>query len=339
MPTKQQFLDNLEKALRLLICDRLNADADEASRKELGSNVTEFVHQNASEYSMDELIETFTSYDVAIALFYEYQEAKRLLEKSPAPPQPSKSSSRFPDYGDIWWEPITEIGFIWVPGGSFSMGSGEWDDQSQEDERPVHEVWLDGFWIAQTPVTVTQYVNYTDTLPDHYSIPSATEGLAASGDYPVVGVSWHEATAFAHWLTKRSGQFFRLPSEAQWEYAARGGGRPEKYAGCDHAEAVAWYADNSMGRMHRVARKQSNSLGIHDMCGNVCEWCIDHYAKSAYRFHEGLNPVTQLEKDTARVIRGGSWQHGARDVRCADRGLLVADRREPDVGFRLIRMA
>ena len=339
MPTKQQFLDNLEKALRLLICDRLNTDADEATRKELGSDVAEFVRQNASEYSMDELIETFTSYDAAIGLFYEYQEAKRLLEKPQTPSQASKPASRFPEYGESWQDPLTDIGFIWVPGGSYSMGSGQWDDQGQEDEQPVHEVWLDGFWIAQTPVTVAQYVNYTDTLPHHHSIPSANEGTAASGDYPAVGVSWHEAAAFAHWLTQRSGQFFRLPSEAQWEYAARGGGRPEKYAGSDQVDAVAWYTDNSKGRMHRVARKQPNSLGIYDMCGNVCEWCLDHYAKSAYQYHEGLNPVTQLDRDTARVIRGGSWQHGARDVRCADRGLLVADRREPDVGFRLIRMA
>ena len=135
------------------------------------------------------------------------------------------------------------------------------------------------------------------------------------------------------------GKQFRLPSEAQWEYAARSGGRTEKYAGGDTAGEVAWYADNSQDRIHRIARKKPNGLDIHDMCGNVCEWCLDHYTRSAYRDHDGHNPIIQLDDDTVRVVRGGSWRYGARDVRCADRGLLVADRREIDVGFRLIRFA
>ena len=219
------------------------------------------------------------------------------------------------------------------------MGSGEWDGQGLADEQPVHEVWLDGFWMARTLVTMAQYRRFAEANPEHSPQPPFLEEGAAWDDFPVVGISWHDAVAFARWLSKKTGNLFRLPSEAQWEYAARSGGRTEKYAGSDHAEDVAWYAENSRDRCHRVARKKANGLGIYDMCGNVCEWCLDHYDKTAYRRHGGHNPVYRSSDDAARVVRGGSWRYGVRDVRCADRGLLVAERREVDVGFRLMRFA
>jgi len=337
--TKTRFLENLEKALRRLICDRLNADADDDTRMALASDVVDFVRQNAADYSLEELVETFTSYDTAVGLFYEYQDAKRLVSHTPASRQAPLPTAGAGLAADRCQESFTGMMFAWVPGGSFQMGSGDWDDQGLADEQPVHEVWLDGFWMAQTPVTVAQYRCFTKANPGHHPLGMPNETEATGDDVPMVGVSWHDASAFTHWLSQQTGKFFRLPSEAQWEYTARSGGRAEKYAGSDHAGEVAWYADNSGGRIHRVARKKPNGLNIYDMCGNVCEWCLDHYAKTAYRNHDGHNPIIRLDDDTARVVRGGSWRYGARDVRCADRGLLVADRREADVGLRLMRFA
>ena len=333
--TKERFLQNLEKALRLMICDRLNPNADDATRKALASEVADFIRYNAGEYTLEELAETFTSYDTAVGLFYEYQDAKRLVDQAPVSREAPSPAAGVRMAADRWLETLTGMAFVWVPGGSFLMGSGDWDDQGLADEKPVHEVWLDGFWMGQTPVTAAQFSRFTKADPGRESLHDP----AATGDVPVAGVSWHDAAAFARWLSQRTGQLFRLPSEAQWEYAARSGGRAEKYAGSDRAADVAWYADNSGGRLHRVARKKPNGLNIYDMCGNVCEWCLDHYAKSAYQHHGGHNPVIRLDDDTARVVRGGSWRYGAKDVRCADRGLLVEDRRETDVGFRLIRSA
>ena len=334
-PIKERFLQNLEKALRLMICDRLNTGADDATRRALASDVADFIRYNAGEYTLEELVET----DLAIGLFYEYQDAKRLVDQAPASPEAPSTETGVRMGAGRWLETLTGMAFIWVPGGLYLMGSGDWDDQGLADEKPVYEVWLDVFWMAQTPVTVGQFRRLADAAPGDNFLDIFSEPEPGDDDVPVVRVSWHHAVAFARRLSERTGQIFRLPSEAQWEYAARSGGQAEKYAGSARADDVAWYADNSSGRLHRVARKKPNGLNLYDMCGNVAEWCLDHYAKSAYQHHDGHNPVIQLDSDTARVVRGGSWRYGAKDVRCADRGLLIEDRRETDVGFRLIRFA
>jgi len=336
--TKEQFLENLEKALRTLICDRLHADADDETRSALASEVAEFVRENAAEYSLEDLVETFRSYDAALGLFYEYQDAKRLVSQRALGSRPEAAATAgLRTAGTRWKEPTTGMVFVWVPGGSFLMGSGEWDSQGRSDEKPVHEVWLDGFWMARVTVTASQYLRFAQAHPEHRPADLPEEEATGGTDRPVTGVSWHDANAFARWLSRQSGRLIRLPNEAQWEYAARSGGRPEVYAGGADVDAVAWYAGNSGARVHRVARKGPNGLGLYDMCGNVCEWCLDHYGKAAYRDHEGHNPVVRLDEDRARVVRGGSWRQGARDVRCAERGLFVAGYRAADVGFRLVR--
>lgn len=340
--TKERFLANLEKALRVLLCERLHADADAETRSALASDIAEFVRENAADYPLGELVETFTSYEAAIGLFYEYQDAKRLVEGTAAPrPRAAAPAPGMRRAGDRWEDPAAGIVFVWVPGGSFLMGSPDGDERGQADERPAHEVWVDGFWMASTPVTVAQYERFAEEHPHRRPAEPPPAGAGRPDAFPVTGVTWHDADAFSRWLSKRTGRLIRLPSEAQWEYAARSGGRGEAYAGGHAVEDAAWYADNSGGRLHRVARKSANGIGLYDMCGNVCEWCQDHYDRAAYARHEGHNPVVRLDADpdaeAARVVRGGSFRQGARDVRCTDRGLFVADYRSGDVGFRLIR--
>ena len=132
-------------------------------------------------------------------------------------------------------------------------------------------------------------------------------------DDPVNEVSWYGANAYCRWLSQQTGRTFRLPTEAEWEYAARGGsqGKPTKYSGGDNINDVAWYRDNANSQTHPVGTKQANELGIYDMSGNVLEWCSDWYGDEAYyQTLKDQGVVTNPkgpESGTARVLRGGSW--------------------------------
>ena len=363
--TKEQFLKNLEKALQHLVLSRLFANGDEEQKAGLSSDVTEFIQESAGAYTLEELKATFTSAQVSMGLFLEYQSAKEICRKGVGEPADlEKQISSLVNFGrcgskglvfpsDNWREPITGVDFIWVSGGSFQMGSGPWDDQGLADEKPVHEVWLDGFWVGKYPVTVSQYLVFVTEAGKYepawleegskYNIHSGNDDLfkslgnsITSDAYPVVGVSWTDAVAYAKWISNKTGFYFRLPTEAEWEYAARSGGREEKYAGGGDVDTAAWYSDNSNGAAHPVGMKSPNGLGIHDMCGNVSEWCLDFYHKEAYRNHKEYNPQN-MEEGECRAVRGGSWNYGARDVRCADRGLFSPEYRGCDLGFRLVR--
>ena len=136
--------------------------------------------------------------------------------------------------------------------------------------------------------------------------------------FPVECVSWNDAKEFIKKFNSRTGYMFSLPSEAQWEYAARSGGKNQKYSGGDDVDRFAWYGSNSGGSTHEVGTKAPNDFGIHDMSGNVWEWCEDIYAGDAYKKHSNNNPIYTLS-GSARVYRGGSWFHDPADVRCADR--------------------
>jgi formylglycine-generating enzyme required for sulfatase activity len=357
---KEQFLNNLEKALARLILNQIEDNSDPAARQRIQAAVTDFVWQNAAEYDLQDLVATFSSAHNALALFYEYQEARNLCDlKSALARQPledggARAASALRRGGDRWQEPVTGMVFVWVAGGHFLMGSGDWDDQGAADEKPVHEVWLDGFWMGQYPVTVDQYRVFARQFPEHappvlpLNTPFVMDNRCGgcqdpghlkkptAGDLPVVGVSWNSAAAFGRWLSQVSGGCFRLPTEAEWEYAARSGGKPEKYPGGLAAADVAWFAGNSGGIIHAVGQRQPNGLGLYDMSGNVCEWCLDIYHRFAYERHFSLNPLFDSE-GSCRVVRGGSFRHGAKDIRCADRGLLVPDQRSEDLGFRLVK--
>jgi len=154
------------------------------------------------------------------------------------------------------------------------------------------------------------------------------------GDQPMVEVSWHGAKAFADWLSRKSGKDFRLPTEAECEYAARSGGKREKYAGGNNLDRVAWYDDNSGGRTHAVGTKAANGLGLYDMSGNVWEWCQDVYDSDAYSRHSRHNPVI-TSGGSRRVHRGGGWGNNPRNVRSANRFRNDPDNTINNLGFRL----
>lgn len=360
--TKNQFLHNLERALKKVVCDRMHADADAETKKHLTKDIEDFIKENVSFYSLEELTDTFLSAQAAVGLFYEYQDAKRLTaqrDENTLTGMPGISSDdgivSDTELETLWREPVTGMEFIRIPGGRFDMGAGPWDDQALSDEQPVHEVHLDSFWMGKYPVTVAQYTPFVRACPEHSPVwfdPDHPDRPLASApsdyrenpeticgaDYPVTGISWRDGDAYAQWLQDKTGFSFQLPSEAQWEYAARSGGRAEKYAGGLPLEKIGWYAANSGGRSHRVGTKTANGLGLYDMCGNVNEWCLDLYRRDAYERHNGPNPVNLRGAGTC-VVRGGSFRYGAQDLRCADRGHYVPENREHDLGFRLVRLA
>lgn len=232
--------------------------------------------------------------------------------------------------GGIWREPVTGMEFVRVEGGCYQMGCGEWDAEGYAHEKPVHEVFLDGFWMGIYPVTQGQWQRVMGSNPSCFKLGER---------YPVESVSWLEAKQFISKLAKMNeGLFgFRLPTEAEWEYACRSGGRPEKYAGGIELERAAWYDANSGGTSHPVGEKEPNGLGLYDMSGNVWEWCEDIYCDTAYSRHERNNPFWSTGEPD-RVIRGGSWYAGPRYARCSDRGFNDQTYRRHYVGFRVLRV-
>ncbi len=159
------------------------------------------------------------------------------------------------------------------------------------------------------------------------------------GNHPVVLVSWNDAIAYCKWLSRKIGTTIRLPTEAEWEYAARGGqkSRGYKYAGSNNPAVVAWYIVNSGGRTHPVGKNQPNELGLYDMSGNVFEWCQDWYARDYYSRSPRNNPQGPTS-GTFRVIRGGSWFClDPKGVRVAFRYFLSPSYSFNTVGFRVVR--
>jgi formylglycine-generating enzyme required for sulfatase activity/low affinity Fe/Cu permease len=219
-----------------------------------------------------------------------------------------------------------------VTGGTFRMGgTEEQGDDCDNDERPVHEVTLSSFKIGKYPVTQKQWTRIMGNNPSHN---------AQGGDYPVESVSWYEVQEFRKRLNVATGGNYRLPTEAEWEYAARGGkmSKGYKYSGSNEIEKVAWYG-GSEGHTHPVGKKTPNELGIYDMSGNVWEWCSDWYGD--YPATPQENPQGPLwgsdhvMRGFDHVMRGGGWHYGAGDCRVSDRGCDTSGDRDL-VGFRLV---
>ncbi len=215
--------------------------------------------------------------------------------------------------------------FVHVPAGTFMMG--DTFDEGIDNEKPVHKVWLDDFYIARYPVTQAQWQSL---IPDN---PSQFQGDMR----PVEQVTLDDVKTFIRKLTESNHEKLRLqlPTEAQWEYAARSGGKEEMYAGGNVADIVAWFDENSNGTTHPVGTKTPNGLGIYDMSGNVWEWCMDPFQTDAYQRHQQKNPVC-IDGGPDWVIRGGSWNIDAWSVRCARRFNFSGDYTAPGLGFRLV---
>ncbi len=216
---------------------------------------------------------------------------------------------------------------VYVTGGTFLMGAtSEQGSDEFDDEKPTHRVALSDYYIGQTEVTQGLW---RAVMEDN---PSDLKG----DNLPVVNVSWNDCQRFIEKLNSKTGRTFRLPSEAEWESASRGGNnsRGYKYSGSNDIDDVAWYTTNSNDKTHAVATKRSNELGLYDMSGNVWEWCNDWY-DSNYNMSNVSNP-RGVDTDPFRVIRGGSWDYDARDCRVSNRDYAAPADRSHDLGLRLV---
>jgi formylglycine-generating enzyme required for sulfatase activity len=218
---------------------------------------------------------------------------------------------------------------VFVHGGKFRMGS----NFGVADENPVHEVVLSDFYIGKYEVTQAQWkwVMEQDTNKRYF------EGC---DNCPVERVNWYNVQEFIERLNKKTQSNYRLPTEAEWEYAARGGNlsRGLKFSGNNSVEKVAWIDGNSGKMTHPVGTKKPNELGIFDMSGNIFEWCSDWYSATYYQKASIKNPVGP-ESGIFRVIRGGSWFYGHSGLRVSARDKGNPDFRYGYVGFRLCRSA
>ncbi len=274
-----------------------------------------------------------------------------LLGVSAAPANPADNPP-----GPKTLAPITVRGatfeIVRIPAGEFFMGSEE------GREKPRHRVSVPAFDLGRTEVTVKQFrafVEATDYRTDaekegwtwiccwsrRDGVDWRSQGFPQSDDDPVVALSWHDAVAFCKWLAAEAGQEYRLPSEAEWEYAARAGTDAEYPAGLEQA---AWYKHNSEGKTHPVGRKQPNAWGLYDMLGNAWEWVADVWSESysgapadgSARLDGGTGHKSFAPGD-GRVLRGGAWGLPGTALRFAERPPFGSHERCNNSGFRIAR--
>jgi len=219
-----------------------------------------------------------------------------------------------------WANPADGETYVWIPPGTFTMGCSAGDGQCADSERPAHPVDIaQGFWLARTETTIAAYRKFAQS--------HKVEAQQGDGKLPVTGITWAQARAYCAAVGGR------IPSEAEWEYAARGG-KAGAYYGV--VPAIAWYADNSGGMPHEVGGKEPNAYGLYDMLGNVSEWVLDRY----YNKYDLTSPATgnaielPLPSNSSAVARGGFWDGDAGTIRVSHRAGYPSDDAEPIVGFR-----
>lgn len=275
--------------------------------------------------------------------------AKEAVERIEFYTELVKSNFAGMDMGKLFLE---EVGnWIYVKGGMFQMGDEKGD--LGHDCYPVHQVTISDFYIGKTLVTQKQWLEIMGNNPSNFT---------DCDDCPVENVSWNDAQAFIDGLNAKTGMKFRLPTEAEWEYAAGGGHKftvqtvivdapiskgkitvdlasKYQYAGSNNLDEVGWYNKNSNGKTHPVAAKRPNELGLYDMSGNVYEWCQDWYSGKYYeecKNNDAVENPTGPGAGSYRVVRGGSWSSYARFCRSTFRNRGSPDSRDNDLGFRLV---
>ena len=215
---------------------------------------------------------------------------------------------------------------VYVEGGTFDMGATtEQGSDAESDEKPVHSVTLDGYYIGKCEVTQELWEAVMGSNPSNFR----------GAQNPVESVSWNDCQNFIKKLNSLTGRTFRLPTEAEWEYAARGGNKSRhyKYSGSNNIFDVAWHDGNSGDKTHAVGTRTANELGIYDMSGNVWEWCSDWYG--FYSAGAQTNPQGP-SSDSCRVLRGGSWGNDARGCRVSNRNLSGPGNSNGHSGLRLV---
>jgi len=217
-----------------------------------------------------------------------------------------------------------------IPEGWFHMGSGT----GQDNERPVHRVWVDTFRLAARQVTNTDYHRFLEATgsppPPFWNDPNFDHP-----EQPVVAVSWFEAEQYCGWLSAVTGQYYRLPTEAEWERAARGGAENKLFPWGDAPpESLPDYATRWKNGPEPVARYRPNAFGLYDISENVHEWCSDWYQAVYYANSPERNPRGP-ESGDRRASRGGSWRHHIKVTRCAARSSIPPQFHYADYGFRV----
>jgi len=251
----------------------------------------------------------------------------------PLPPAPGTSSE------------IDQLGIKWVfvPGGRFQMGS----EEGQDDEKPVHWATVSDFWMSAHEITFSQY----DAFCEETGKQKPDDEGWGRGSHPVIYVNWSDALAFCEWLSGKIGAQVRLPTEAEWEYAARAGGKSIKYPWGNNFDGTKvnfadknaspfssskeW--DDGFANTAPVGSFPPNDLGLFDMAGNVWEWCQDWYDNEYYRKSPAENPKGPTESKRVRVLRGGSWLSSEDGVRCSNRSVRYPVNTNDNVGFRCVR--
>jgi len=223
-------------------------------------------------------------------------------------------------------------GLVPIPAGWFFMGS----EAGQENERPVHRVWVDAFYLACRQVTHEDYASFLDATGNK-APPLWDDPNFNHPDQPVVSVSWFEAVRYCEWLSEITARKYRLPTEAEWERAARGGLEGKQFPwGDDPAQSLPDYGKRWIAGPEPVARYQPNGFGLYDISENVHEWCSDWFQPDYYATSPARDPQGP-ETGQRRVSRGGSWRHHIKVARCAARSSIPPDFQYADYGFRVAR--
>ncbi|MBC7849779.1 MAG: SUMF1/EgtB/PvdO family nonheme iron enzyme [Chitinophagaceae bacterium] len=254
-----------------------------------------------------------------------------------------------------------------IPAGKFSMGSPATEKNRKADEGPQHEVSLPAFWIGEHEVTYDEFLLFfnDDNTSRNSDVDAVTRptpqyidlswGMGKQGGFPVNSMSHHTAMMYCRWLYKKTGHFYRLPSEAEWEYACRAGTTTTYSYGDDEKllKEYGWFSSNSKNKYQKVKQKKPNAWGLYDMVGNVAEWTLDQYDEKYYeRTDIANNPVNVPESRYYRVVRGGGYTDKPAMLRSASRSASEPswNKRDPQipkskwwltdgmsVGFRVVR--
>ena len=242
----------------------------------------------------------------------------------------AQSSHTPPTTDPSLMEPV----LVQIPGSWFLMGSGI----GQDCERPIHRVWIDAFGLAATQVTNEQYWRFLlstgNAPPPFWRDPNFDRP-----PQPVAGVSWHEAVRYCEWLNLQTGRRFRLPTEAEWECAARGGLEQKQFPwGDDSPQSLPNYATRWQSGPEPVAQYAPSAFGLYDIGDNVHEWCSDWYDPNHYAISPERNPKGADQsplKPPRKASRGGSWRHHIKVARCSARSSIPPEFQYADYGFRV----
>jgi len=282
------------------------------------------------------------------------------LTKGPTPTRSGVRSKPTLKPRGEWTSPTTKMGFVRIKAGEFMMGSPDDDKDAAPDEKPQHKVRISPFYLGVTEVTQAQYEAVMGSNPSHFSSTGAGKDKVAgrsTGQYPVESVSWLDAVRFCNTLSSkegfvpfyevngdnvqipaRKGPGYRLPTEAEWEYACRADAfAPTRYSFGNDASVLGdygWVLENSGGSSHPVGERRPNGFGLYDMHGNVWEWCWDSYGEGYYKQSAADDPTGPV-RASDRVARGGCWGGGPRLVRSARRLRHAPGFRNDCSGFRL----